>query len=190
MRLPLVALSAAALAALSGCGGGTPLTPDAAWTVNISADISGGSNQCMIPESTGTLGTVSADAINARVSDGTAMASITCAVSGTGPYAVNAQTQQGADTLTISIPSITSAATATAPALGSVIYASNATVATFSSGSCNFWFPSGSGEGVNPGQIWVTFDCPTIVDASTNDTCSLPSDNPSVALFESCDTTM
>ncbi len=182
MRLSLLAFSVATLAAASGCSNGTPVTPDSAWTVNL-AFASG----CMISDNTTTVGDVTVSSIQTRVDDGVNAASVSCSVTGTGPFEVNATATLGADTLDILIPAISSSASMASPATGSVSYESAATVANYEATGCNFWFANGK-EGVAAGQVWVAFSCDTIANASAGSTCTLPANNPSVALFENCAT--
>jgi len=179
MRLPLLAFSLAALAALEGCSSGTPVTPDSAWTVNLS-----GGTDCQIFNSTRSVGEVTVSTVQERVDDGANGASVICSVTGTGPFVVNAIATLGPDTLNIVIPSLTAGATAAAPAIGSVSYESDATVANYASNNCDFYFANGQ-EGVDPGQVWVAFTCAALSNGGTASSCPV---TESVALFENCTT--
>jgi hypothetical protein len=179
MRFTLVACSAAALAALAGCGGTPPPVADAAWTVNLT-----GASSCMIFNSTRMLGQVSVSTIQTRVDDGVNGVSVSCSVTGAGPYNVTGSASQGADILNISIPSLPSSATKAAPALGSVAYESDSTVSLYASSSCDFYFAQPI-EGVQPGQVWVAFTCAALTDSGTGSSCPVIE---STALFEHCNT--
>ncbi len=192
MRLPLVAaFSASALAALSGCSSSPPAVQEGGFTVYLSAGSD--PSECEISESSRSQPSEtppSASSTGILASDGVAGAVVTCSVTGSGPYQVNAALTLGPDALNIFINSLAADASATSPATGSVSYQSDATVATYLSTSpCNFWFAN-SLEGVDPGQVWVSFSCAQIANASAGSTCALPASNPSVAIFENCSETM
>ncbi len=182
MRFAVVAFSAAALAALSGCSSPVPATPDAAWEVNMTNN--GGT--CQISNSTRSLGVLTDADIETRITDGVMGATISCSVvgTGTGPFAIEAELLQGADSLDISIPAISAGATKTAPALGTIQYESDATVVAYQ-GTCNFYFATGTKEGVNATGIYVAFTCGGITDAQSSPASTCPV-LESYALFENC----
>jgi len=69
------------------------------------------------------------------------------------------------------------------PAVGSVSFFSIKTAGdAFSSPECNFFFKEGTGEGVTAGKIWVSFECPSVVESTR--TCGL---SESHILLENCD---
>jgi hypothetical protein len=188
MRLPPLALYAAALAASFGCSSPVPATPDVAWQVNMSS--AGASCNLMI--STRSIGDINETSIQQRVTDGMNGAAVSCFVwpNGSG-FGVDVRASQGASSLNLFIDKIDDSATKDAPVNGGVSYESDATVALYSGSSCSFYFinpdPSGHGMGVSAGKIWVAFTC----DGITNGSASPPSTCPvaqSFAAFENCDT--
>lgn len=180
MRLALVAVSAAALAALAGCNSPVPASPDTAWTVNMNGTGSG----CNLGQVDGAVGVVNDSLIQQRVTDGMSGATVTCSVTPAGSgFAVEATASQAGSTLNMNIASITSGATMASPATGSISFENSMTVNVYS-GACNFYF-SNAAEGVAAGKIWVTYDCMGITygGSSPPATCGV---STSVAAFENC----
>ena len=109
--------------ALAACSSPVPATPDSAWIVNMI-----GGTGCTLADSMIGFGdsNLNADAINSRVTDGEVVmstmqtASVTCAVIplSAGGFEVEAQTSIGADSLTLTIPSISTGASKATPATG------------------------------------------------------------------------
>jgi hypothetical protein len=115
-------------------------------------------------------------------------ATVQCSVvaKGAGAYSVNASATLGADTLTITIPTISTTATIMAAATGSVSYESEKTVVLYQSSNCQFYFVPGTNETVAPGRIWVAFQCAEVTNGPTMSSCPL---SESYAVFEECETT-
>jgi hypothetical protein len=88
----------------------------------------------------------------------------------------------------VTIPSISTSATTTAPATGSLTYVSamfTAGVPFQGNGTCSFWFSAGTQEGIGPGKVWVTFTCSGLTDPGTASTCGV---SESYLVFENCQT--
>ena len=160
-----------------------PATPDTAWVVNLS----GGGAACNLGNITGKVGDVDATTIQQRVTDGTAMASVTCSVVPSGAsYAVNAQASQNGSSLSIFIPKIDKTNLMANPAVGSVSFESFQTNAVYSGSACSFYFVNSS-MGVGSGKIWVAYSCTGITNGSASppSTCAV---TESYAVFENCAT--
>jgi hypothetical protein len=201
MRLALVAFSAVALAAVSGCSSNVPATPDAAWSINMdgTAPVGQSCNKGVIND---MLGDVNAGSIQTRVIDGQPlpadmmqMGQVTCSVAASGSgfqVSGSAGTASGSLLLQINIPMITAGATQASPASGSVTYSSAANTAGVpystkqqNGDTCSFYFSSGTQEGVKAGQIWGLFTCSGITDSGTMSDCEV---GTSYFVFENCDT--
>jgi hypothetical protein len=153
--------------------------PDSAWVVNMTSG-----SLCALTGNTVQLGDVTAAAINVRVTDGEQSmgetASVACAVvtlSG-GAFQVQALTSLGADSLQVNLPSITPGATMAEPAIGTITYASNATVEPYG-GMCGFYFAAASVsegvvEGVAQGKFWSAFTCAGITDDASSPPSTCP----------------
>jgi hypothetical protein len=180
-------LAALSLAGCSGSFGGlgnpTPAPSDAAWVLNMT----GAGSACPLMVSTGQLGDVNDQIIDAKVTDqmkgAAGVATVKCSVVpvGSGLH-VSGAAGWGCDELQIDVPSITKTASKASPASGSVSYLSETTVSTFS-GMCNFYF-SGN-EGIGPGKVWLSFTCPGLTASGSISTCPVAE---SYVLFEDCAT--
>jgi hypothetical protein len=171
---------------IDGCPAATSgAKPDAAWSVTMTPGSSG-----MCPTATdvmSSLGNITDSTKGMVVVDGTSGVTITCSVSpaSSGGFSVDATASDSGSELEIYIPSISPGATMTAPAIGKVSFFSPATNdKDYSSAACLFYF-STEDEGVDPGQVWVTFTCPTVVYGTKQSTCAL---STSYAIFEDCST--
>ena len=181
MRLVRLAFSLVALAGLVSCGDPVPPTPQAAFFVNFSdtgASCPQGSHQS-------ELGVVSAIARSGVVVDGTNNTQVRCTVSGSGSFKIDARATQ-VDSLTLNVPSISPSATQAAPATGNVAFLSAETAGNqYSAPSetpCQFWFQQGTPQSVGAGKVWLTFQCPQVIDGNGNQ-CRI---TESFALFENC----
>jgi hypothetical protein len=168
-----------AVVAFIHCGSSSSSSPsaDAAWAVNLT----GGGGTCALADSSVAFGDsrVDASGVEQRVTDqevvASQTASVTCSVApAASGFHVQIQTSIGASALQIDIPSIDASATMGAPATGSVTYESSATVAPYTSQSCNFYF-AGASEGVASGKFGAAFTCAQIVNGATSpvSTCAL-----------------
>jgi hypothetical protein len=192
MRLALVAFSAAALAALSGCGGSPPATPDAAWFVSLVSN----TGNCSIADTMAQFGSVTEEnrqavLLNGAMSDGDT-ASVACYVApvagSTTEFTMEGTATLGLNSLEIAIGSITSGATQAKPAIGKASFISAATAEdTYASSACNFYFAPNTQEGVLTEQIWVSFDCPMLTYGQGDSTCNLAQ---GIAIFENCFSTV
>jgi hypothetical protein len=185
MRFALAAFPVLALATLAGCGSSASSAPMAAWSVEM---IQSDPQECTIADNTEQIGAVTATDIGMTVVDGTVDAmmntiSVTCTVSGTSTYVVQAQASEGAQVLNITIPSIDASASMSNPAMGSISYESAATADDAFQGSCGFFFESGMGTAppIAAGRIWVAFTCAALQSGMV--ICPV---NQGFAVFEDC----
>jgi hypothetical protein len=183
MRFALAAFPVLALAALSGCGSSGSSTPEAAWSVQMEqSDVA-----CTIADNLRELGAVTDTDIEMTVMDGRTVgmnvASVVCSVAGTSTFSVQAQANSGADSLQVTIPSISASASLSNPAPGSVAYESDATADNAYEGDCIFYFDSGMGSAppIAAGRIWVAFQCPML--QSQMSICPI---TQGYAVFEDC----
>lgn len=176
MRLACLALPLVALPLLGGCSDPVPPTPQGATQVNFS--FVSGCNVAAHREEIGTISATTRTKVNVDGVDGT---KVTCAVTGSGPFEVDALITQGSNTLSVYVPSISPGATAMDPAKGSVQWQSHVTAGAFG-GSCDFYFTEGTAQGVASGKIWAAFSCPSVVGNST--TCAIAE---SYVILENCD---
>lgn len=169
------------LAGAAGCSDPVPPTPQGAFQATFVSD----SAMCGIAGHNTAVGAVSSSTKDKVIVSGTDGADVECTVSGSGTFSVQAKISQAGQGLEINIPKLTAGATKDNPATGSVNYASAKTSGTvFSSTAdapCNFYFSSDS-QGVASGRVWITFDCPKVVQG-TMKTCKI---GPGFAIFENC----
>ncbi|MDC0747678.1 hypothetical protein [Polyangium mundeleinium] len=179
LRAACLAFPLVAFALLGGCSDPVPPTPQGAFNVQFSKT----GATCPIASHKSEIGTISASTKTAVVIDGVEGATVTCSVSGAGPFSVSAQLRLGSDGINLSIPAINVGATEASPATGSLAFFSDRTAGdAFSSSKCNFYFKEGTGEGIASGKIWVSFVCPEVVE-STN-TCGIAESH---LILENCD---
>lgn len=181
MRLLPLALIPLALAS-AGCSDELPPPPAGGYQARITDS----SETCNKRNHGGQVAGVEATQVRNVATDGVNGASISCAVTGSGPFRVTGSAFQGTNALSISIPSIGPDATAENPAKGTVSIATVESAGeAFQSppNGCNFYFLEG-GQTVRSGFIWVSFDCPEIILDGT-ETCGLTS---GYASFQNCET--
>lgn len=181
-----VAAFAAVLAAsFAGCSEPAPLIPRGAWSLVF---IDPGP-ECQIAGHNVGIGEVSADKRTTLVEDqhvdDTVTTSVLCSVIDNGGtfYFDAAESNSAGNTITLIVPELPANATKDQPAKGTVSYQSaQNTATTFSSQECNFYFLEGTGQGVKAGEVWLTFDCPTIKEDLDN-ICQI---QIAYAAFEQC----
>lgn len=179
--------------AFVGCGDAPPLIARGAWFLNFGDS---GTN-CQHADHNKMVGEVSADARTKLVdndelldsSDPESAVEVSCSLidDGSGKVSFSAAqstAQGGSRYLTLVVPELTAGATEDKPAKGTVAYTSQETANVFNSTECNFYFLPGTGQGLKPGQVWLTFNCPEIA-AAIDDVCRI---NIGYAAFENCDT--
>lgn len=135
----------------------------------------------------GVVGAMTKNTRTTLAVDGVDGADVSCTVSGSGngPYAVDATISVGTNTLVVTIPAISKGTTSAMPAKGQVGFQSLDTADTYGTPNdalCDFYFIEGTPESVDPGKIWVAFQCPKIVNQMS--TCALAE---SFVLLENCD---
>lgn len=181
VRLGLSGLAFAVCAAGAiGCSDPVPPPPQGAYQVTFTAP-----KGCSIAGHNAKVGDVTQTQRNTVVIDGTDSSSVSCGVTGAGPFSVSGQVSKLADSLQIAVDSLPSNATKASPAKGRVSFASpNTAKAYVADGThmCDFYFPAGSKESVAAGKVWVAFTCPTVI-AEGMDTCAL---QESYIILENC----
>lgn len=120
--------------------------------------------------------------------DGVNNASISCSVApASSAFTIDATGKLAANSLSISIPSISTTATKASPAVGGVTFIANSTADNpYQSNACNFYFVPGTPETLSSGttgSIFVAFDCPTLTNGAQAATCAL---SQGYAFFEHC----
>lgn len=161
-RLGPALVAPAALLSLS-CSDPVPPTPRGAYSVSFSDT----GVDCNIAQHNAAVGEVTDTERKVVVTNGLEDASVSCSVTGSGPFAVEGEIQLGGDFLQISIAQIKFPdATKDNPVKGQVGFQSIKTQGVFSSSECDFWFfDSGSnGQGVAAGKAWVSFRCAAVKD--------------------------
>jgi hypothetical protein len=154
----------------------------AAWRVDTT---SAGQPSCPIGDTTKMVGNISDTAVQASVwtvPDGSSVMCSVLPLDGGGAFVVDGTATLGVDMLQIHVPSMTATATAASPAIGSVLYQSDATVVPFRSDACHFYFEN-STQGIAVDHVWVAFDCPAIEDSPSMSVCTL---SKGLADFEGC----
>ncbi len=186
MRVVFLSCSTLLLASFAlGCEEPVPPIPQGAFLVNF---VDTGAD-CPHKNHQSLLGDVNATERKSFLLDGAPGASVDCTVSGAalGPFSIEANLGfEGTEALTISVDQIDAKATEAAPAKGSVGFSSSVTGNFFGAGEpCDFYIepagPSGDGQGVKPGEAWLSFKCPSMVNSMY--TCAL---NESYVLIENC----
>jgi len=179
LRVACLAFPLVAFAFLGGCSDPVPPTPQGAFNVQFSDT----GQDCDIASHRSEAGVISASNRGAVLIDGMNGAQVTCSVSGSGPFNVSAKIVLGSDGINVSIPAINAGATLDSPAKGSFLFFSDRTAGdAFSSSSCNFYFKEGTGEGIAAGKLWVSFNCPEVLESMN--TCGI---SESHVIFENCD---
>lgn len=169
----------------AACSEPAPLIPKGAWSL-VFIDTGSG---CQIAGHNVGIGEVTADKRQTLVEDGnvdgTVNTSVICSVIDNGGsfYFDAAESNSAGNVLTLIVNELPSDASKDKPAKGTVSYMSPNTAATFSSQQCDFYFIDGTGQGVQPGNVWLTFECPTISAAQDN-VCQI---QIAYAAFEQCD---
>lgn len=190
-RTVLAAAGAATVlaAAAAGCSEPAPVIPRGAWSIVF---IDTGLD-CQIAGHNRALGEVSADKRQTLVEDGAEEASnitevICTVIDNDGSFSISGSEYHTSGiplSLTISVPEMSASASKDQPAKGTVSYLSQDTATTFSSTECNFYFLDGTGQGAEAGNVWLTFECPTIAAAQDN-VCQI---QVGYVAFEQCSTT-
>jgi hypothetical protein len=189
-RFIFAVLTPVAIASTSaGCSDPVPPTPQGAWKVNFSQTPNAA--KCRVMGHSANIGGISETARTAVIpsggqaiaDSGEAPVTVTCTVAGAGPFYVEGSVNQGARGLEVAISKIDASARESSPAIGSVSYVDEHTVASYRSTECKFYFEEGRTR-IAPGQVWLSFSCPEISAASTlAATCGL---SESYVIFENC----
>src|ERR1035437_6602831 len=97
----------------------SPAVPTAQGAYQVTSGEPAG---CNVSGHTNKVGDVTSTQRNAVLLDGTSGASVSCFVSGNGPFGVMGRIQQGGDSLQISVAALSANATKQAPSKGQVDY--------------------------------------------------------------------
>lgn len=180
MRFAHLAVPAFALATLAGCSDPVPPTPQGAWSV---AMVNPDPLECLITSHNADVGSISVDKRDIIVVDGVDDAAVDCSVTGKGPFAVHGSASQNGNSLEILIDGMPKDASPDKPASGQAVFASVKTAGEGyqSLAPCNFYFQPDTQEGVEPGKIWVAFNCPEVVSGQSK--CEI---KQGYAIFENC----
>jgi hypothetical protein len=175
VSLPVVALGALG----TGCSDAVPPIPRGAYSVAFSDP----GVECQVAGHGNAVGEVSDSTKQKLYSNGEDGAEVECSVVGSGSFNATGKIYKGGSILQISIGSIAASATAAAPAIGSVSFASEKTQASYNSNECQFYFVPNTDEGVDSGKLWVAFKCPTIT--SEQSVCKI---DVGYVILENCST--
>lgn len=174
-------LTAALAALFAGCSEPPPLIPKGAWSVVFTAPL--GSSCKHGPGENQMIGDVTGNSRTKLIEDGVDDTLVSCSVI-QEESSFRVETVQSADSRTLTLAfNITANATKENPAKGTVSYATPFTGTTFTSTECNFYFLN-TGQGVQAGQVWVTFECPELA-AAQDDICAI---DIAYAAYEQCRT--
>lgn len=173
----------------SGGGGGSTSSSSSSGTVSSTPDGAfflaveqGGTAQCPIADHTAAVGEIDAATRTNVIPDAVGGTTVSCEV--LGSFQAHGKIDDLANTgnyLEIDIPSITPAASESAPAQGAISFSGPWTAGNAFSGNCDFYFTPGTPETVDTGKIWVTFTCPGLQSGLS--TCPL---QIGYAIFENC----
>jgi hypothetical protein len=188
------------LALLTACGGGgeggnggstsssslsssgiVPAVADGAFTLTTIQD---DPLACMIAGHTASVGAIDAATRTMVVTDGMGGSHVTCSVAGTSSFAVHGtldDTGNSGSYFEILIPDIAPGASQGAPASGTLSFSAPWTAGNPYSGSCDFYFTTGTQETVDAGKVWVTFECAAVTSGGS--TCPV---KIGYAIFENC----
>ncbi len=180
--------------AFVGCGDTPELVPRGAWFLNL---VDSGTN-CQHADYAPKQGEVTADARTKLLDDGEQIepgdpeteVDISCSLidDGSGKVSFDASASGAnngvVNSVVFVVPEFSSGATKDKPAKGTVSWTSTYTAKTFNSTECNFYFLSGTGQGLKVGQIWFTYECPELAGA-IDDVCEV---SIGYAAFENCNT--
>jgi hypothetical protein len=174
--------------AMTGCGDSAPVPQKGGYSVEFEKT----GISCPIQSHNGDVGsgntTLSTSNPDSVATDGTDDATITCSVSGTSTFTVDALATAKGNVLHVHVDSISTKNTTSNPAKGSASFASPETSGTSYSNPankpCKFWFEDNTKETISSGRIWASFECDE-VDSGMS-ACGLSS---GVIVFYNCDTT-
>lgn len=163
-----------------GCSDPVPAIPRGAYVVSL---VDFPTTDCEIVGHNGEVGDV-ADATKAKLyNDAEEGAQVSCEVSGEGTFRVEGSIFLGGNLLEIVVPGIAPGTGPTAPASGSIGYASLETGGqAYSSEQCQFWFANEQ-QGVAAGKFWAGFSCEAVVSEMSS--CKI---SQGWVIFENCGT--
>jgi len=163
MRALGFALSLCTLACLGGCS--DPIPPTAKGGMLVNFQDTGAT--CPNKSHKGVVGTITGTELTTMIVDGqkvgNSTADITCRVS--GAFSVSGSLLLGTDGIQINVPAITATATKDSPAKGSVSFFSFDTAGnTYASSDCDFYFVSGTPQGIKAGEVFMAFSCAKVLN--------------------------
>jgi hypothetical protein len=185
MSLALTAAGATALlaAAFAGCSQPAPRVPRGAFSLKFQD-----AGMCGPGFHDKKIGDVTATNRTTLIEDEEMYeekeVTVSCSVvDKTGTYFFEAlESTPDGTSLTLFVGELSPDATIDSPSKGTVAYMSPETAGSFTSNDCNFYFLDG--HGVQPGTVWLAFDCAAISTAPDN-VCQI---TDGVAAFEQCET--
>ena len=176
------------LLACFGCSDPVPPTPQAAFSVTFLDSGPDGSQGCEVTGHNATLGDVTPTTKDKLIKNNVEGAEVECSVTGSGSFNLDLSAFQGSNGLFITVaglkPRGSGGPTRDNPAPGTVGFHSSTTaleVYASSGTGCNFYFADDSNQDVAAGRVWLTFNCPEIVQSMSK--CEL---GDSYAIFENC----
>lgn len=180
----LTSCLALAMTVATGCGDPVPPLPRGGFQATL---VKGDHEKCPLQPHNGQVGLVDASSKKSLATDGVDGATIQCEVVGEGTYSVTGYAQHADSALSITIPEIGPGASESNPAKGGLSFASQGTsIEPYQSSrdGCSFYFQKGTPQAISPGQIWVAFKCPEVVNDGVNK-CAI---SQGYAYFEACTT--
>jgi hypothetical protein len=176
--LHALALGVAVVTA-AGCGEDPPPPPAGGFNITFT----GGTNpgDCRIMTHPALLGAVSEGGTPSTIANGS-NATVSCTVKKAGSgFGVQGRANSNGFTFSVNVKDFPAAATAAAPATGTVTYSSPSTQDSFVGTTCSFWLAPDQGQYVKDGSAWFSFACPEMM--SEGRTCAI---QQSYAKFDNC----
>jgi len=183
IRFTLASFCLAAAALASGaCSEPVPLIPEGAWAVTFrdpGADCNVATHNSGVPAETA----VGDSGEPELVVNGTEEAEVECEVSPSGgSFTFSGRVRYKGQYLSIRSSDLKAAATLDEPSTGTVEFQTVKTSAIYSSDACNLYFLPDSGQGIEAGNVWGSFQCPSVGGAA-GDVCEV---QQGYFAFENC----
>jgi hypothetical protein len=164
-----------------GCASPPAPIPTGAWSVQFVH----GDATCVINNHNTVVGMIDVSGATAVVTDGVKGAEVICSVKKNGNgFDIDGHVLNGGSNLSIQVNGLTPGATMMAPVQGVASYISSSTQNVFTSPTtnpCNFYIVPDK-EGVTPGNVFVSFDCPDVENGMQH--CAI---NAGVIKMANCD---
>lgn len=179
IRFALAFPCVAAAALFTGaCSDPVPLIPRGAWYVAFQDP----GAECNVANHQGQVGVVGSDGEIEYKADGTDDAEVECTVEPSGgAFAVSGRVRYKGQFFSISVESLKADATLDAPSTGSIELQTVQSTDVYRGSDCIVYF-NDSGQTVESGRVWGSFQCPAI-SGGAGDTCSI---QQGFFAFENC----